>query len=98
MKSSKSDYFFNNQHCWARFTCPDDRHAEFKIASSFELDTDYDYLTLYGIHSDQLTSITDSFSNTARWIQIFQSNFEQIILEPTVDTIWNSDVCPTDYL
>ena len=71
MKSLNSEYYFNNQHSWTRFTCPDDRHAEFKIASSFELEIDYDYLTLYGIHSDHLTSITGSFSNTVRRIQIF---------------------------
>ena len=74
MKSSKSDEYSNLQHCWARFTCSAERHAEYKISSTFSLESGYDYLTLYGINNGQLTSMTDGFSNTGRWISLNDSN------------------------
>lgn len=74
MRSSKEGEHFDNQHCWARFTCPDDRHAEYKIASTFELEASYDYLTLYGVNNDQLTIIASGFSNKERWISLGDSS------------------------
>ena len=68
MRSSKSGEYFNHQHCWARFTCPDDRHAEYKIASTFELEGgQLDPLTLYTTNTDQLTIIDNDYNDFERW-------------------------------
>ena len=74
MRSSKSGDHFNYQHCWSRFTCPDDRQAEYKIASSFVLEgSQLDSLTLYAVNNDELTIIDSEFSNKERWISLRDS-------------------------
>ena len=74
MRSSKSGEYFNYQHCWARFTCPDDRHAEYKIASTFALEGNTnDPLTLYAINTDQLTIIKQGYNDFERWISLGDS-------------------------
>ena len=74
MRSSKTGNYFDEEHCWARFKCPDDRRAEYKIASTFELEGSHDYLTLYGINNDELTVIGSGYSNRERWISLNDSN------------------------
>ena len=74
MRSSKEGEHFDNQHCWARFTCPNDRHAEYKISSNFELESNHDYLTLYAVNNDQLQIVQSGFQNTNRWISLGDSN------------------------
>ena len=73
MRSSKSGDYSNHQHCWARFTCPDDRHAEYKIASQFASESTLDPLTLYATNIDQLTIINSDFSDKERWISLGDS-------------------------
>lgn len=73
MRSSKEGDHFDNQHCWARFTCTDDRHVEYKIASTFELEGSHDFLTLYGINNGQLTIIGNGYSDKERWISLGDS-------------------------
>ena len=70
MRSSKSGDHFDDQHCWARFTCPEDRHAEYKISSNFELEGSHDFLTLYAVNNDRLTIIANGFSNTNQWVSL----------------------------
>ena len=73
MKSSKSGNYQNFQHCWARFTCPKDRHAEYKIASDFGFESGYDYLTFYAKNTNQLTTIESNFDNKAQWLSLADS-------------------------
>ena len=83
MRSSKSGDHFDNQQCWARFACPENRHAEYKIASAFELESGYDYLTLYATNTDQLTVIQSGFNSKEQWISLGDSN---ISIEFRTDT------------
>ena len=73
MRSSMSGEYTNHQHCWSRFSCPENRHAEYKIASEFALEGGCDYLTLYAASNDQLTIITDGFNSKERWISLEDS-------------------------
>ena len=74
MRSSKSGEYSNYQHCWSRFTCPNGRHAEYKIASEFAFEGCCDFLTIYAAENDQLTVIDHTFSSTERWISLGGSN------------------------
>ena len=74
MRTSKSGEYSNHQHCWARYSCSDDRHAEYKIASEFYLEgSSLDALTLYETNTDQLTVINSGFSEFERWISLSDS-------------------------
>ena len=73
MRTSKSGNYANFQHCWSRFTCPNGRHAEYKIASEFGLEANHDFLTLYAADHDVLTVINNQFTSTARWISLGDS-------------------------
>ena len=73
MRSSKSGEYSNFQHCWARFTCPNGRHAEYKIGTEFSFEACCDFLTLYAADNDQLTVIDNGFSSTERWLSLEDS-------------------------
>ena len=73
MRSSKSGNYFDYQHCWTRFTCPDNRHAEYKIAAEFYLESGYDYLRFYEVNNGDLTTVGGEFSSTGRWISLADS-------------------------
>ena len=74
IRTSKSGNYFNYQHCWAQFVCPKGRHAEYKISSSFELESSYDYATLYGKYNKRLTVISSSFSSFGSWLSLDDPN------------------------
>ena len=74
IRTSKSGNYFNYQHCWAEFVCPKGRHAEYKISSSFGLESSYDYATLYGKYNKRLTVINNSFSSHGSWRSLDDSN------------------------